>query len=87
MSMYPFIEAEKAGKRSVNRACAILKVSRAAYYEWRQQRPSLRTREDQELVEKVQVIFDGSRQTYGAPRVHQTLRQEGTRCGVSEWPG
>jgi putative transposase len=28
----------------------------------------------------VQVIFDGSRQTYGAPRVHQALRQEGTRC-------
>ncbi len=30
--MYPFIEAEKAGQRSVNRACAVLKVSRAAYY-------------------------------------------------------
>ncbi len=31
--MYPFIEAEQAGQRSVNRACAVMKVSRAAYYE------------------------------------------------------
>jgi len=78
--LYPFIEAEKAGQRSVNRACAVIKVSRAAYYEWRQQLPSRRTQEDRRLSEKVQAIFDGSRQTYGAPRVHQALRQEGTRC-------
>ncbi len=29
---YPFIEAEKAGRRNVKRACELLKVSRAAYY-------------------------------------------------------
>jgi putative transposase len=81
VSRYPFIEAEKAGKRSVKRACAVLEVSRAAYYEWRRQRPSRRAQEDQELAEKVRVVFEGSRQTYGAPRVHQALRQEGTRCG------
>jgi transposase InsO family protein len=80
VSLYPFIEAEKAGQRSVNRACAVMKVSRAAYYEWRQQLPSRRTQDDRQLTEKVQVIFDGSRQTYGAPRVHQALRQDGTRC-------
>jgi putative transposase len=80
VSVYPFIEAEKAGQRSVNRACAVMKVSRAAYYEWRRQRPSRRAQEDRRLAEKVQGIFEGSRQTYGAPRVHQALRQEGTRC-------
>ncbi len=31
MSVYPFIEAEKAGRRNVKRACALLKVSRAAF--------------------------------------------------------
>jgi transposase InsO family protein len=80
VNMYPFIEAEKAGQRSVNRACAVMKVSRAAYYEWRRQQPSRRAQEDQKLSEKVKVIFDGSRQTYGAPRVHRALRQAGTRC-------
>jgi len=78
--MYPFIEAEQAGQRSVNRACAVMKVSRAAYYEWRRQQPSRRAQEDQELTEKVRATFEGSRQTYGAPRVHQALRQAGTRC-------
>ncbi len=31
MNVYPFIEAEKAGRRNVKRACALLKVSRAAF--------------------------------------------------------
>lgn len=78
--MYPFIEAEQAGQRSVNRACAVMKVSRAAYYEWRRQQPSMRAQEDQELTVKVRAVFDSSRQTYGAPRVHRALRQAGTRC-------
>ena len=65
MSMYPFIQAEKAGQRSVNRACAVMKVSRAAHYEWCQQQPSRRAQADRELSEKVKAVFDGSRQTYG----------------------
>ena len=32
MSIYPFIEAEKACRRYVKRACELLKVSRAAFY-------------------------------------------------------
>jgi hypothetical protein len=42
VSVYPFIEAEKAEERSVNRTCAVLEVSRAAYYEWHKQEPSRR---------------------------------------------
>jgi putative transposase len=61
----PFIEAEKTGRRSANRACAVMKVSRAAYYEWRRQKPYGRAQEDQELTEKVRAIFDSSRQTTG----------------------
>ena len=78
--MYPFIEAEKAGKSSIKRACAVLKVSRAAYYEWRRRRPSRRTQEDQKLAEKVRVVFEGSRQTYGPPRSRNLGRpaEEGT---------
>ncbi|GAA4260377.1 hypothetical protein GCM10022255_088780 [Dactylosporangium darangshiense] len=32
MNVYPFIEAEQAGKHNVKRACELLKVSRSAYY-------------------------------------------------------
>ena len=80
MSVDPFIEAEKAAGRSVNRACAVLEVSRAAYYERRKQERSRRSQEDQELTGRVKAIFDGSRQTYGAPRVHRELRRQEVRC-------
>jgi len=36
VNCYPFIEAEKAGRRNVKRACELLKVSRAAFYAHRQ---------------------------------------------------
>ncbi len=77
--VYPFIEAEKAEERSVNRACALLEVSRAADYEWHQQ-PSRLAQEDRELAEKARAIFERSRQTYGAPRVHRELRRQDVRC-------
>jgi hypothetical protein len=32
VNLYPFIEAEKAQRRNVKRACELLEVSRAAYY-------------------------------------------------------
>ncbi len=57
MNMYRFIEVEKAGERSLNRAGAVLEVSRAADDEWRRQQPSRRAQEDQELTEKVRTIF------------------------------
>jgi putative transposase len=49
VTVYPFIEAERAGRRNVARACALLKVSRAAFYQ-HQARPSKRDREDAELI-------------------------------------
>jgi len=81
VSRYRFIEAEGAEGHSVNRACVVISVSRAAYYEWHKQEPSRRAQGDQELAEKIKVIHTGSRRTYGAPRVHQDLRQRGVRCG------
>ena len=34
MNVYPFIEAEKRGRRNVTRACGRLKVSRAVFYDY-----------------------------------------------------
>lgn len=81
MSVYPFIEAEKAAVRNVARTCALLEVSRAAYYQWRRQVPSARQRRDTELGDRIVAIHGESRETYGAPRVHQQLRREGVACG------
>lgn len=81
MTVYPFIEAEKAAGHKVQPACALLKVSRAAYYEWRSRTPSRRAEEDAALTERIRRIYTASRGTYGAPRVHAQLKREGYRCG------
>ena len=78
MTVYPFIEAEKAGRRNVARACALLKVSRAAFYQ-HLAGPSRRERADAELTEQIRAVHEESRGRYGSPRVHAELRRRGHR--------
>ena len=81
MKVDPFIEAEKLADRSVNHACCLLEVSRAAYYQRRNGEPSKREVTDAELTEKITAVHTESKGTYGSPRVHQVLRQQGFGCG------
>ena len=81
MSVYPFIEAEKAGDHNVKRACELLEVSRAAYYAQRADQPSPRAREDDELTEQITDLHTDSKGRYGAPRIHAQLRRRGKRHG------
>ena len=81
MNVFPFIEAEKAEQRNVNKACEMLEVSRSAFYEWHQHIPSARQLADDQLGERIQDIYDESRGTYGWPRVHRALRDEGVCVG------
>lgn len=80
MNVHPFIEAEKQAGHSVQRACELLKVSRAAYYT-RRRGPSARAVSDAELTEKIRTVHARSRGTYGSPRVHAALTDEGIACG------
>jgi transposase InsO family protein len=80
VNCYPFIEAERAGRRNVKRACALLKVSRAAFYQ-HLAGPSKRGREDAELTGQIQDVHQESKGRYGAPRVHAELRRRGRRHG------
>ena len=81
MNLWPFIEVEEAEQRNVKRTCALLEVSRAAYYEQRKHIPSARSLDDAELTERIKTIYDGSKGTYGAPRIHAQLRRDGIHCG------
>ena len=80
MNVYPFIEAEKSGRRNVKRACVLLKVSRAAFYADRAG-PSQRERADAELTDAILAVHEESGGSYGAPRVHAELRRQGRRHG------
>jgi len=81
VNLWPFIEVEEAEQHSVKRACELLEVSRAAYYEQRKHIPSARALDDAELTARIKTIHDGSKGTYGAPRIHAQLRRDGVHCG------
>ena len=81
MKVDPFIEAEKVAGHSVNHACGLLEVSRAAYYQRRNGEASTREVSDAELTEKITAVHTESKGTYGSPRVHRELRDRGFSCG------
>ena len=61
--------------------CCLLEVSSSGYYAWLKRAPSKRAREDAILSDRIRDIHLRSRNTYGAPRVHEELRDEGVRVG------
>ena len=79
MNVYPFIEAEKAQRRNVKRACELLKVCRAAYYAARGGQPCEHDRDDAALTVLITAEHKRSRGRYGAPRIHAELRRQGRR--------
>jgi transposase InsO family protein len=89
VNVYPFIEAEKQNSQAgqvgnVARACALLKVSRSAYYAHAAVQAaggSPRQRQDAELVERIRYHHAVSKGRNGAPRIHADLAEEGRRHG------
>jgi len=72
---YRLVEAEKSEHR-ISRLCTVLGVTRQGFYAWRRRGPSLRQLGDDELAKLIVTIYDGSHQTYGAPRVQLELADE-----------
>jgi putative transposase len=73
------VEREKA-VHAIATMCRVLGVSPSGYHVWRQRPPSRRARTDAALGEKIGEIHMNSRWTYGSPRIHAELREEGVRC-------
>ena len=61
--------------------CRVLGVSPSGYYAWLDRTPSARRVIDEALVERIGAIHRASRGTYGAPRIHAELVEEGVRIG------
>jgi putative transposase len=78
---FRLVEAEKA-EHAISRLCKVVGVTRQGFYAWRRRGPSLRQLGDEELKRLIIEIYDGSLQTYGAPRVELDLREDhGVRVG------
>ena len=61
--------------------CRVLEVSRAGFYKWRAQPLSERVQADAVLAARIRAVHTGRRRSYGSPRVHRELRDQGVRCG------
>ncbi len=57
--------------------CRVLGVSTSGYYAWLKRQSSQRSREDAILTDRIRWIHLRSRGTYGSPRIHAELRDEG----------
>jgi putative transposase len=76
--MCRFIDADKEQYR-VARLCRVLRISRSGYYAWQRRGVSERSAHDVVLAAKITSIHAESTGTYGVPRIHAELRDQGIR--------
>jgi len=72
---------EHTSEFPVGRMCRVLRVSRSGFYAWSVRPQSKRALENARMAERIRAVHIASRRTYGSPRVHRSLRQDGIICG------
>jgi putative transposase len=75
---FEFVKANQADY-PVATLCRILGVSTSGYYAWRGRPPSERAQSDARWVERIRVLHQRSRGSYGVPRILEDLQEEGER--------
>jgi putative transposase len=78
---FAFIEHNRV-RWSVRRTCRILEVTCGGYYAWRKRPVCNREKNQMRLVEKIALVHQQSRGTYGSPRVHAQLVKQGESVNV-----
>lgn len=68
----------------VTQLCAVLEVSRSAYYDWKLAQPNLYQQQDHALQPLVKDIFHQHRRRYGARRIACELGDRGASCSRSK---
>ena len=77
---FEFVSAQKA-HYPISELCNALEVSTSGYYAWCQREMSQRQVEDGVWLKRIASIFKASRETYGSPRIHATLKEQGHKIG------
>jgi putative transposase len=80
VSRYAFIARERH-TWPVERMCRVLGVSVSGFYDWLKRTPRQRAQANTELTQRIRVVHEQSRQTYGYLRIHAQLHAEGVRVG------
>lgn len=76
---YRFIDAHKK-VWPINLMCGVLNVSRSGFYHWAVREPSRRAQSNAVVDRRIRELFVYHRQRYGAPRITDTLHDEGMEC-------
>jgi transposase InsO family protein len=61
--------------------CETLEVGRSGFYIWLNRPESPRKQENRRLLMAIKVAHQKSRKTYGSPRIHAELTENGHSCG------
>jgi putative transposase len=77
---FALIDARNADT-PVQVACAALSVSTSGYYAWKSRKASPRQRRDLVLLAHIRSQFSTSNETYGSPRMHVELNEDGLAVG------
>jgi putative transposase len=73
--------SENRAIHAVATMCRVLGVSPSGYHAWVRRTPSRRAREDVVLKDRIVAIHSAAHGTYGAPRIHAELADEGIHVG------
>lgn len=74
------IEASR-DEYSVALMCRVLGVSRSGFYAWCSRPESTRSKENKAIVTQIKKVHTESRRTYGSPRIHVELGEQGLEVG------
>jgi transposase InsO family protein len=77
---FVLIDAKKA-EIPVETACAALGVSVSGYYAWKRRPRSARQSDDMVMLAHIRAEFWTSNETYGSPRMHAELKEQGLSIG------
>ena len=67
----------------VRTMCRVLGVSSSGYYAWRARPQSATARANELLLDRIREIHAISYETYGSPRIHAELQDEGESVGLN----
>ena len=73
---YAFIRTQLSDY-PLTRLCCVLGVSTSGYYDWRDRPLSQTAQDNQRLLTKIRCFHQASRRTYGSPRIHRDLLDDG----------